>query len=169
MYNKKVWKPSFKKGGTDIEILIIWIFLTGVCIWGCRKVRNKCAKWILGIVSGFLLLGICLFALTFYELNYAIRTVDTKTSPDSQYEIILQSVGSPIFFSNADGRLVLKQGRETIAKYNFTLADDGGSIRPEIWSVVWNDNHVQIIVCGEEQSDQEYLLYFDGYTTSWEH
>lgn len=83
-----------------------------------------------------------------YVLNYMVRTVDRRESPDGQYSLVLHSVGSPVFFSAADGRLVLREGRKVIVKYDFSLYDDGGSIRPSVWQVEWEDDR-----------KVEYLMY----------
>jgi hypothetical protein len=132
-------------------------------ILGCIHVKNKIAKLLLGILGGILLILLWLWLLVVYSMNYATADVDTKTSDDGTYSVIMKSVGSPLFFSPADGRFVLKEGKKTIVKYNFTVYDDGAGIRPSIWNVEWQSDSVRIIVSGSEQSDHQYELYFDGH------
>lgn len=55
-----------------------------------------------------------------YTLNWRVTDVDTDTSSDGTYEVILQQVGEPVFFGATDGRLVLKKDGRTIAKQDFT-------------------------------------------------
>jgi hypothetical protein len=139
------------------------IFLTIASVLGCIYVKNKTAKILLGIFGGILLAFLLLIIFLIYLINYAIADVDTKVSDDGNYTVIMQSVGSPLFFSSADGRFVLKEGKKTIVKYDFTLSDDGGSIRSSIWDVEWLSDCVRIVVSGSEQSDEQYELYFDGH------
>ncbi len=104
-----------------------------------------------------------LLLLFFYSMNYATADVDTKVSDDGTYTVIMKSVGSPLFFSPADGRFVLKEGKKTIVKFDFTVYDDGASIRSSTWDVQWLSDSVRIIVSGSEQGDCQYELYFDGH------
>lgn len=105
----------------------------------------------------FLLLG-----FMFYELNYAVHTADQSESPEGEYTLLFQAVGSPAFFSSADGRLVLKEGKKKITVYKFVLSDDGGSVRSDVWQVLWKEDHVEVIISGEEQDDELIQIYYDG-------
>lgn len=78
----------------------------------------------------------------------------------------MQSVGAPLFFSSADGRLLLKKNDTIINKMDFTLSDDGGSIREDVWSVSWYKDHVGVVIQGTEQDDTLYNLYYNGKTNS---
>jgi hypothetical protein len=137
--------------------------LTIAAIVGCVCVKNKIAKILLGILGGIMLIFLSLLLLFVYYMNYATSDVDTKMSDDGNYTVIMKSVGSPLFFGPADGRFVLKEGKKTIVKYNFTVYDDGGCIRSSIWNVEWLSDSVRITVSGSEQSDCQYELYFDGH------
>jgi hypothetical protein len=142
--------------------LVFLIALPILTIWGCICAKNKTIKILLGILSGSIIFVLMLLLFLLYSMNYAITDVDSKTSDDGAHSVIMQSVGSPIFFSAADGRFVLKEGKKTIVKYNFTLYDDGAVIRSSIWEVAWQSDSVRIIVSGSEQADHLYELYFDG-------
>lgn len=78
----------------------------------------------------------------------------------------MQSVGSPIFFSSADGRLLLKKDGKIINKMDFVLSDDGGSIRKETWRVSWYKDHASVVINGSEQDDMQYSLYYNGKSKS---
>ncbi len=136
------------------------------------KVLKTVIKIILVSMAGFALVLLLLYGVGIYFLNYAVSTVDESTSPDGKYTLQLQSIGSPIFFSSADGRLVLKRAKKgkeknsKIASYRFVLADDGGSIRPEIWNVAWEKEYVSVTISGEEQEDQIITIKYDGQTYS---
>jgi hypothetical protein len=142
------------------------IILTIAAIVGCVWVKNKIAKILLGILGGIMLAFLSLLLLFVYYMNYATADVDTKMSDDGTYTVIMKSVGSPWFFGPADGRFVLKEGKKTIVKYDFTVYDDGGCIRSSIWNVEWLSDSVRITVSGSEQSDCQYELYFDGHVDS---
>lgn len=63
---------------------------------------------------------------------------------------------------NNKGRLVLYEGKSRISKADFELFDDGGSIRSSIWEVTWHEDSVEVILSGDEQFNEQMILYFDG-------
>lgn len=123
---------------------------------------KKILKIILCIFGALVILLLAAVGFFVYLLDYQVRTVDQAESPDGTYELLLQSVGSPLFFSSADGRLVLKQGKEKIAERDFTLYDDGGSVRADIWQVTWLQESVRIRISGSEQNDEWIEITYDG-------
>ena len=75
----------------------------------------------------------------------------------------LQAVGEPGWpFGSASGRLVLKEGKDKISQTDFELHNDGGSISSSCWEVTWYEDYVEVILSGEEQFDEQVILYFDG-------
>ena len=123
---------------------------------------KKVLKVILGILLSILLVICLLYSASIYMIEYHVATVDKKSY--NGYEVIMQSVGSPLFFSSADGRLLLKKNGKTINKTDFVLSDDGGSIRKAVWSVSWYKDHVSVVIRGSEQDDMLYSLYYNGNT-----
>lgn len=123
---------------------------------------KKVLKVILGILLSIVLVICLLYSAFIYMIEYHVATVDKKYY--NGYEVIMQSVGSPLFFSSADGRLLLKKNGKTINKTDFVLSDDGGSIRKAVWSVSWYKDHVSVIIRGSEQDDMLYSLYYNGNT-----
>ena len=125
---------------------------------------KKVLKVILGILLSIVLVICLLYSAFIYMIEYHVATVDKKSY--NGYEVIMQSVGSPLFFSSADGRLLLKKNGKTINKTDFVLSDDGGSIREDVWSVSWYKDHVGVVIRGTEQDDTLYNLYYNGKTNS---
>lgn len=114
----------------------------------------------IGLVCAMILiLGISFSYIT----NYKKVTIDTSNSPDGKYELMLQAVGEPGWpFGSASGQLVLKEGKEKVSETDFELRNDGGSISSNCWKVSWYENYVEVILSGEEQFDEQVILYFDG-------
>lgn len=114
--------------------------------------------------AGFICAVVLILGISFsYVTNYKKVTVDTSNSPDGQYELVLQAVGEPDWpFGSAAGRLVLKKGKNEVAETDFELHNDGGSINSSCWEVTWYEDYVEIILSGEEQFDEQVILYFDG-------
>ena len=123
---------------------------------------KKVLKVILGILLSIVLVICLLYSAFIYMIEYHVATVDKKSY--NGYEVIMQSVGSPLFFSSADRRLLLKKNGKTINKTDFVLSDDGGSIRKAVWSVSWYKDHVSVVIRGSEQDDMLYSLYYNGNT-----
>ena len=122
---------------------------------------KKVLKVILGILLSIVIVIGSLYGAFIYMIKYHVETVDKKSY--NGYEVVMQSVESPLFFSSADGRLLLKKNGKTINKTDFVLSDDGGSIRKEVWSVSWKD-HVGVVIRGSEQDDKLYSLYYNEKT-----
>lgn len=111
------------------------------------------------ICAMFLILGMSFSYIT----NYKKVTVDTSNSPDGKYELTLQAVGEPDWpFGSASGQLVLKEGKKKVSETDFELRSDGGSISSNCWKVTWHEDYVEVILSGEEQFDEQVILYFDG-------
>lgn len=98
-----------------------------------------------------------------YTVNYKKTICDTSVSPDEKYELTLQAVGEPDWpFGSASGRLILMEGQDKISQTDFELHNDGGSITSNCWKVTWYEDYVEVILSGEEQFDEQVILYFDG-------
>ena len=125
---------------------------------------KKVLKVILGILLSIIVVISLLYGAFIYMIEYHVATVDKKSY--NGYEVVMQSVGAPLFFSSADGRLLLKKNDTIINKTDFVLSDDGGSIRDDVWSVSWYKDHVGVVIRGTEQDDTLYSLYYNGKTNS---
>ena len=118
----------------------------------------------IGVVIGAILLILLCF-------NFAITCkktlIDTSISPDGTYELTLIEIGEPAWpFGAASGRLILNEGNTIISQKDFELRNDGCQMGNNNWAVTWNENHVEVILSGEEQYDEQFLLYYDGTVNS---
>lgn len=124
---------------------------------------KKIMKFVLGFVAAIFIIIAAFWGSFAYVSNYKITKADTSVSPDGTYELVLQAVGQADFpFGSASGRLVLYEGKSRISKADFELFDDGGCIRSSIWEVTWHEDSVEVILSGDEQFDEQIILYFDG-------
>lgn len=124
---------------------------------------KKIMKFILGFVAVVFIIIVVLWGSFVYVSDYKITKVDTSVSPDRTHELVLQAVGEADFpFGSASGRLILYEGKSRISQADFELFDDGGCIRSSIWEVTWNEDYVEIVLSGDEQFDEQIILYFDG-------
>lgn len=102
-----------------------------------------------------------------YTTKYKIHDVASYTSPDGKYELLFQQVGDPDWpFGHTHARLVLQDEAGTIAKYSFDIADDGANASSDLCQVTWKATQVEAVISGEEQNDNQYILYFNGKTES---
>ena len=129
---------------------------------GKKHRARRAVKTVVAVIGGITVVAVLLAAVLVYEVNYAVRTVDTSTSPDGRFTLELQSVGEPLFFSSADARLVLRLGRYEVLHMDTSIADDGGQVRPTSWQVSWEDTGVEVRLRGSEQSDELVTMGFDG-------
>lgn len=143
-------------------ILFIWILLSVSLVIGCIKVHNTIIKGLFGILAGLCITVLCFVGIFYYLIVFKVLNVDTSVSSDGEYSLTMQAVGEPLFFGPADGQFILKKGEKRISKVKFSLRDDGGNISQDTWHVTWKKNQVEIIIYGEEQNDEQFLLFFDG-------
>ena len=124
---------------------------------------KKFLKIVLCIMGLLLAMIVVFWFCISYTVNYKKTTCDTSVSPDGKYELTLQAVGEPDWpFGSASGRLVLMEGKDKISQTDFELHNDGGSISSSCWEVTWYEDYVEVILSGEEQFDEQVILYFDG-------
>lgn len=124
---------------------------------------KKCLKVILCIIGAIALIILIFWLCLHYEMNYKKTVCDTAISPDEKYQITLMAIGEPDWpFGSASGRLILKEGKNWISQIDFELWNDGGSISSGCWKVTWYEDYVEVILSGEEQEDERFILYFDG-------
>ena len=143
-------------------ILFIWILLSVSLVIGCIKVHNTIIKGLFGILAGLCITVLCFVGIFYYLIVFKVSNVDTSVSSDGEYSLTMQAVGEPLFFGPADGQFILKKGEKRIGKVKFSLSNDGGNISRDTWHVTWKKNQVEIIIYGEEQNDEQFLLSFDG-------
>lgn len=124
---------------------------------------KKFIKIMLCTMGIFIALLVVFWLCILYVTNYKKTTCDTSISPDGKYELILQAIGEPDWpFGSASGRLLLKEGKSKVSQADFELRNDGKSISSRCWEVTWYEDYVEIILSGEEQYDEQFILYFDG-------
>jgi hypothetical protein len=140
------------------------LILIILCFAGHFRLKSPVLRMLLGLIGGLLAAVLCICLVFAYALLWQVSTIDAATSPDGNYRVVFQEIGEPLFFGASDCRLKLKQGMRTIAQCSFPLANDGKRIDPDNWVVTWEDDHVQVVVSGEEQGDRRYDMYFDGRT-----
>ena len=124
---------------------------------------KKVARRVCGIAAVILAGLLLLIGSYLYSARYRISDIDAVTSPDGEYKIVFQAVGEPDWpFGPSHARIVLKHNGDTVAKRRYDVANDGGVLHPDNWSVRWEENCVKVILSGEEQSDELYTYFFDG-------
>lgn len=146
-----------------MSVVFILLLIGSANIIGYIRCKKQSTKKFFGIAAGIWILFAAMIGLFIYKNEYKITEIDVSESPDGEYELRFQQVGAPEFpFGYTHARLVLKDGRKTIVKYSFDIADDGANAGTRNWQVSWNETSAAVIISGSEQSDCEYDLYFDG-------
>ena len=124
---------------------------------------KRIIRTVLCIICVVIGMNLLLMGCVYYITNSKKTLRDTSISPDGKYELTLMEIGEPVWpFGPASGRLILYEGDTQISETNFRLANDGCSISRNDWAVTWNEDHVEVILSGEEQFDEQIVLYYDG-------
>lgn len=132
-----------------------------------EKVKKAVRKILMIIIVIFLILSVFWVSIV-YVRDYKITDVSQSVSPDGKYALVLQAVGEADWpFGPADGRLVLREGEHKISEADFIVFDDGKTIQEDTWKVTWSEDHVEVILSGEEQTDELVRMYYDG-EKEWE-
>lgn len=144
-------------------IFLILLLISVIHIAGCVRIKKPAIKTFLGVAGGIWMFFALVCGWFVYEIDYKIVNVDSSGSPDGTYELYFQQIGEPDWpFGYTHACLVLKTGRKTIGKYMFDIANDGANMSANDWKVTWNRTRVSAVVSGQEQSDRQFLLYFNG-------
>ena len=148
-------------------IISIALAITVFSIIGCIKIKRPAVRGILGIAAVINIMIVVLAGSFTYTTKYKIHEVAESISQDGKYVLLFQQVGDPDWpFGHTHARLVLKDESGTITKYHFDVANDGANVHSDSWQVTWKENCVEVVISGEEQNDNQYILYFDGKTDS---
>lgn len=148
-------------------IFIIVVVITIVSLIGCVCIKKPAVRIGLGIIVALGLMFTVLIGSFTYTTRYRVNSVDSSISQDGKYELLFQQIGDPDWpFGFTHARLVLKDELGTIAKYSFDVGNDGASVHSDSWQVTWKEDSVEAVISGEEQNDEQYILYFDGKTDS---
>lgn len=130
------------------------------------KVLGKIMTW------GGIFLGICMAIVAFicggiiYYTSYRVETVETIDSPDGEYSLIFQAVGTPVFFGSTKGRILLMRGDEKCTQYGFELHNDGAVLSAGGWDVAWFEKGgyegAYVLLYNSEARDELLTVYSDG-------
>ena len=148
-------------------IFTIVVVVTIISLIGCVCIKKPAVRMGLGILVALgLMLAVLIGSFT-YTTRYRVNSVDSSISQDGKYELLFQQIGDPEWpFGYTHARLVLKDESGTISKYSFAVRNDGASVHFDSWQVTWKEDRVEAVIRGEEQNDEQYILYFDGKTDS---
>lgn len=150
-------------------ILGIALVIAVIAIIGCIKIKKPAVRGILEVLAAVNIIVVVLGGSFTYVTRLKIHEVASYTSPDGKHELLFQQEGDPDWpFGYTHARLVLKDESKAIVKFRFDVANDGGSVDSDSCHVTWEDTYVEAVISGEEQPDAQYILYFDGETTSVE-
>ena len=151
-------------GIQDRKMIIgIALVVTVISIIGCIEMKKPAVRGILGFLAAINIMIVVLAGSFTYVTRYKIHEVAYSTSQDGKYVLLFQQVGDPDWpFGHTHARLILKDESGTIAKYSFDVANDGANVHSDSWQVTWKDTCVETVISGEEQTDCQYILYYNG-------
>lgn len=115
---------------------------------------KKIFKLLLVIILIFVI-----FALAIYETNKP-RTISNVKSNDNKYSLEFIETESPFFFSASQVRIILRNEDKETYEINSEIYNDGKYLDESNWSVNWQTNYVDVILKGEEQSDEVITIYY---------
>lgn len=124
---------------------------------------KKRMRTILCVILFIFGLNLLLAGSLYYAMFCKETLCDASVSPKGAYKLLLMEIGEPEWpFGAASGQLILKEGDTSISQADFKLKNDGCGISASCWAVSWNEDYVEVILSGEEQYDEQILLYFGG-------
>lgn len=124
--------------------------------------RGQAKKWLL-VVSCFALLVVILFGGIKYRTDYAKTQIKEEYSGDKQYILAIYMIGEPDWpFGATHCRFELRKGGKRITQYPFSIQNDGAMAHEGNFRIIWEKEKVSVVVSGEEQEDQTYVMYFNG-------
>ncbi len=121
-------------------------------------------KIIIAIIStfsaGVVLIAACIGWFV-YNNEYKLTLAGTENSPDGNYAVVFQMVGSPDWpFGSTAVRITVKEikNNEKLRVIDTSIHNDGGVLSEYNWDVLWQDESVKIILKGSEQKDAVHIV-----------
>lgn len=119
-------------------------------------------KKVLKITSGIIVFIVVIISIALYVINKP-RLIASSHSKDNNYILSFIETDSPIFFGSSKVKIELKSNDEEIMEkqeINTEIANDGKNLDDSNWKVDWKNDHVEIILIGEEQADKIIKIYY---------
>ena len=116
----------------------------------CVSLLAVIVMLVVGFVSWFI-----------YADNYQLIDRGSSSSPDGGYEVVFHQVDSPHWpFGSVDVKVTLrnKESKKKIEVIETSISNDGASFCEQDWTVVWQEESVEITLRGSEQNDAVYLI-----------
>lgn len=133
-----------------------------------KTIIIKIIKGVLIVLGILLLLFAILIGAFIYNLDYRQRVVDRSQSNNGKYKLTLKSIGEPIFFGPASGRIELQKDGSVVSKLDFEAANDGVKISTDTWKVFWDKEFVAIRISGDEQNDELIMMDYNGEVSQYQ-
>ena len=113
------------------------------------------------LLTTLIIIGVIVIIVVTAKIEESIpKKIDSKTNDN--YEVVLYAKGSPIWpFGPQDGKVVLSNQSGKIYEVDFTLDNDGKIMDESNWKVDWKEDRVIVTIIGEEQSDQNIVMYYE--------
>ena len=113
------------------------------------------------LLTTLIIIGVIVIIVVTAKIEESIpKKIDSKTNDN--YEVVLYAIGSPGWpFGPQEGKVVLRNQSEKINEVNFTLHNDGKNMGEGNWKVDWKEDRVIVTIIGEEQSDQNIVMYYE--------
>ncbi len=87
-----------------------------------------------------------------YNLELKRETLEKSDDGRCKYRIVVQEVGTPMYFGASDVRIVFEHfWGKNIKVINDVIANDGKTIDSSNVTVEWHENYVDVTLYGEEQ------------------
>lgn len=87
-----------------------------------------------------------------YTLELKRETIDKSDDGRFKYRVVVQEVGTPMYFGPSDVRIVFEHfWGKNIKVINDVISNDGKTIDSSNVTVEWRENYVDVTLYGEEQ------------------
>lgn len=109
-------------------------------------------KVVLTVIAIVILIPTLFMTWFLYNLEWKRETIDKSDDGRFKYRIVVQEVGTPMYFGASDVRIVFEHfWGKNIKVINDTISNDGKTIDGSNVLVEWCGNYVDVTLYGEEQ------------------
>lgn len=125
--------------------------------------NKELGRRLIAVFTSAVIMFAVVSAVMGYLTAFKKTEIITSVSEDGRWKLIVYMIGEPEWpFGSTHCQFDLFHDSKRLIKHSFSIRDDGAVARERNFKVIWNMDHVTIIVSGSEQKDELYVLNFDG-------
>ena len=123
--------------------------------------KKKISKIIVVVIALLVVALVSTKIYSLYQTKWKITTITEFENSDNGYKLLFQEVGESSLFGPSSVRIVLEnEAGKSVHHIETDISNDGKTLSDENISVEWQETRVIVILDGEEQREESYVIEY---------